>query len=175
MVAVSPTGVKTQGNVKVQFVITMANIAAPTNTEVTAGTALDVSCYLLADGFARSVTTNKGNAPRRLCTKKQFEQFGSTTYSIADLHYIMDPQGAAASTGVKAWEKLTPGQAGYFVVRLGIDPVVTDWAVGQFVEVWPVTLGERMIDGDPTDEFAEFYATQSVITTANRTERVALV
>jgi len=175
MVAVSPTGVKTQGAVKVSFVPTIASPAAPTNAEVIAAGSLDISCYLLADGLPRTVDNAKGNPPRRLCTTKQYEQLGSTTFSIGDIHYIVDPQGAAASTGMKAWEKLTPGTTGYFVVRLGIDPVATDWATGQFVEVWPVKLGNRMIDGDPTDEFAEFFVTQAVAVTADRTERVALV
>ncbi len=174
MAAVSPTGVKTLGAFKVSWVATIANIAAPTNTEVTAGTALDISCYLLADGLTRTVTTNKGNAQRRLCTRIQYEANGITTYSLSDLHYIVNPQGAALATSMLAYEKLVPGTSGYFVVRLGLDPVSTDWAVGQFVEVWPVTLGDRMIDGDPTDEFSEFFVTQSVAVTGARTERVAL-
>lgn len=175
MVATSPTGVKTLGAFKVSWVATMANAAAPTNAEVIAGTSLDISCFLLADGFTRTVSTNKGNPPRRLCTRIQYEANGITTYSISDLHYIVNPQGAAATTAMLAYEKLVPGTSGYFVARLGPDPVATDWAVGQFVEVWPVQLGDRMIDGDPTDEFSEFFVNQSVAVTNARTERVALV
>lgn len=174
MVAVSPTGVKTLGAFKVSWVPTISNLAAPTNAEVIAAGSLDISCYLLADGLTRSVTTNKGNSQRRLCTRVQYESNGISTYSLSDAHYIVNPQGAAASTPMLAYEKLVPGTSGYFVFRLGIDPVATDWAVGQFVEVWPVQLGERMIDGDPTDEFTEFFATQSAAVTNTRTERVAL-
>lgn len=174
MVAVTPTGTKTLGAYKVSWVATMASITAPTNAEVIAGTSLDVSCYLLADGLTRTVTTNKGNAQRRLCTRVQQEANGVTTYSLSDAHYIVNPQGAAATTPMLAYEKLVPGTSGYFVFRLGLDPIATDWAVGQFVEVWPVQLADRMIDGDPTDEFSDFFVNQAVAVTGVRTERVAL-
>ncbi len=175
MVAVTPTGVKALGAFKVSWVATMANQAAPTNAEIIAGTSLDISCYLLADGLTRTVSTNKGNPQRRLCTRIQYEANGITTYSLSDLHYIVNPQGAAATTAMLAYEKLVPGTSGYLVVRLGPDPIATDWAVGQFVEVWPVNLGDRMITGDPTNEFEEFYVQQSVAVTGPRTERVATV
>ena len=173
MAVVFPTGVKAQGAIKVAFVPTIAG-AAPTVAEVTAVGALDLSCFLTAEGWSPSVDTAKGNPPRRLCTTKQYEQFGSTTYSLADLSYVVNPQGAAASNGLLAYEKLTPGTSGYFVARYGLNSRTVDFASGQFVEVWPVTLGERLIIGDPSDEFSEFMVQQSVIVTADRTERVAL-
>jgi hypothetical protein len=174
MAVVFPTGVKAQGNIKVAFVPAIADADAPTTAEVTATGALDLSCFLTAEGFSPSVETAKGNPPRRLCTTKQYEQFGSTTYSLADLSYVVTPQGVAESNGVLAWEKLTPNTSGFFVTRYGLNAREVDFTSGQFVDVWPVTLGERLIVGDPADEFAEFMVTQSVIVTGDRTERVAL-
>lgn len=174
MPVISPTGVKAQGNVKVQWVPTIASQAAPTNAEVIAAGSLDISCYLLSEGWTPSIDNAKGTSPRRLCSKVLYEQFGNTTYGLGDLQYIYNPQGVALSNDMKAYEKLVPGTAGYFVVRLGLDGVAVDWAVGQFAEVWPVRLGERLPVFDPGDEFAEIAVQQAVIVTGARTERVAL-
>jgi hypothetical protein len=87
---------------------------------------------------------------------------------------VVNPQGAAATSGLLAWEKLTPGTSGYFVTRYGLNARETDFTAAQFVDVWPITLGERLIVGDPADEFSEFMVQQSVIVTADRAERVAL-
>ncbi len=81
MTAVLTTGVKAQGNIKLNWVTT---IAAPTTAvtvaEINAG--VDISCYMMADGWAPSIDSNRGNTPARLCTTIQFEQFGNTTYSV---------------------------------------------------------------------------------------------
>ncbi len=175
MPIIKPTPVKVQGNTKVIFVATLVAPAAPKMTEVSAVSSLDLSGYFMADGWAPSVDVNKGSAPRRLFTRKQFEQFGITQYTLGDLMYSFDPQGAAASNGVKAYEKLTPGLTGYFLERQGLDADTVDYAIGQFVAVWPVTLGDRLPMGDVTDEFAEYTVRQPVIVPADRTERVALV
>lgn len=175
MPVISPAGVKAQGNIKVSWVPTIASQSAPTNAEVIAAGSLDVSCYLSSEGWSPSIDSAKGTAPRRLCSRVIYEQFGNTTYSLADLMYVYGPQGAALSDPMKAYEKLIPGTAGFFVARLGLDGTTVDYAVGQFVEVWPVRLGERLNVFDAADEFAEIMVQQSVIVTGPRTERVALV
>ena len=43
------------GNIKTVLVPTVANLAAPTKAEATAATAIDISCYLTAGGFALTV------------------------------------------------------------------------------------------------------------------------
>ena len=174
MPVISPAGVKAQGNVKLQWVPTIASVTAPTLAEVNAAGSLDLSCFMTAEGWAPSVDTAKGTSTRRLCSKQLYEQFGTTTYSLSDLSYIYNPQGTANTDPMRAYEKLVPGTAGYFVARLGLDGITVEWAAGQFVSVWPVRLGERLETLDPTDEFAEILITQSVIVTGARTERVAL-
>lgn len=169
-----PTGVKVQGNVKLAAVMAIADRAAPKLTEVNAASSLDLSGALAADGWSPSVNQPKGNPPRRLFTRKQFEQFGATTFSLGNLRYVVDPQAAAGSPGLKAWETLVPALTLFFIARLGVDAKV-DFAIGQFVDVWPATLGDRLTIGDPTDEFAEFMVDQPLIVPADRTERVALV
>jgi hypothetical protein len=175
MVAVSPVGVKAQGNIKLSWVPAFVSYLAPKLTELNAAGSLDLSCFMASDGWNPSIETAKGTSTRRLCTRQQYEQFGQTTSSLGDLSYIVDPQGAALSNGQLAWEKLVPFTSGYFTVRMGTDATTVDYAVGQWFEVWPVTLGTRLIQGDPSDEFAEFLVSQSVIVTGATVSRVALV
>lgn len=172
MAAVLTTGVKAQGNTKLNFVTTLASGSAATVTEVNAGT--DLSCYLMGTGWNPAVNNNRGNTPPRLCTTIQFEQFGNTTYSIGDIVYSWQPQAAASTDGVKAWEILVPGTSGYFIERQGLNATTSNWTAGQFVTIWPVVLGQRVSAGDPTDEFAEFAVTQGVAVTAAPVTRVAL-
>lgn len=170
---VIPSGVKVQGNTRVQWVPTIANVAVASLAEINGASTLDVSGYLTAPGWAPAINQNKGNPPRRLGSTVQFEQFGNVTYSLGDLTYMYNPQGAALSTGVKAFEAFVPGVNGYFVERLGMD-ASTALALTQFVAIWPVTLGQRLPSGDVTDEFAEYMVVQPVIVPNVRTERVAI-
>lgn len=153
-----PAGVTAQGNTKVLFTPT-ADREAPSLATLTGTGSLDVSCFLQT--WAPAAEANKGTAPRRVCSKRRFEKFGTTTESIGDLSYVVDPQGAEGSDGKLAYEALTEGTTGYFVERLGKD-VDTDFAVGDFVVVRPVLFGVQVITGDVTDEFAEFVVTQAV-------------
>lgn len=137
---IRPAASKNFGKQKVLFVPTIANKNAPTVTELTAGTVLDISCYLF-DSFGRPTqSTNKVELERRVCDTVQFEQIGITKFSGGELMYAVDPQAAALSDGKKAYEKLLAGATGYLVLRDGID-VNTDVAAGQFVNVWPIELG----------------------------------
>jgi hypothetical protein len=163
MAAVLTTGVKAQGNIKLNWITAMAG-SLPTIAEVNAGS--DLSCYFYADGFAPSVNNNTGTVPARLCTTVQFDSFGNTTYSMGELRYTFQPQAAALNSSLLAWEALVAGTSGWFIERQGLNAISSNWAAGQFVNVWPVTLGQRLPSGDPSDEFAEFTVTQGVIVTA---------
>ena len=47
---INPTGVGVQGNYKVVWVETLTSLTSPSAAEINAGTSLDVSYYLYADG-----------------------------------------------------------------------------------------------------------------------------
>ena len=162
MPPIDPTGVTAQGNVKVIYVATIADPTAPKLTETGAASSLDLSCFLYEGGWAPTQDTAKGPAPRRLCSRIVYEKFGTTTQSLADLQYAVQPQAAAASDGKKAMEKLVEGATGWLVERLALDAVTVDMAIGQFVNVRPVVFGPQLISGDTSDEFAEFMITQPV-------------
>lgn len=160
----TPTGIKTQGNVKWVFNAT-SSLTAPSVATWTAAGALDVSNIFYADSGRHMKETAKGPAPRRVGTTKVWQQTGTDNESFGDLRYVVDPQGAAASDGKKAWEKFPPGTVGYFLERLGLS-VDTDLAIGQWARVIPVKIAARNFDYDTTDEFGEIAVVQSVIVTA---------
>lgn len=159
MPTIFPAGVTAQGNIKVAFSSAMDRLA-PSLAALTGAGALDLSCFLY--GWAPAAEANKGAAPRRLCSKREFEKFGATTESIGDLQYTVDPQAAEGEDGKKAYEMLTEGTAGYLTERLGKDAQEEDFATGDFVIVRPVLFGPQIITGDPTDEFSEFTVNQPV-------------
>jgi hypothetical protein len=169
----NPNGVGVQGNIKIVWVETIADMAAPTALEINAGTSLDVSYYLYDSGWAPGVTSNRVTSPRRLASRKSRERFGTTTETLGDLVYVVDPQAAAGADGKKAYEALTEGSTGYFVERPGED-ADSDIAAGDFVNVYPVEVGPQVITGDPSDEAAEFQVTQPVSITGDRRQLVAV-
>ena len=157
----NPNGVNVQGAVKVIWVETLTNPANPSLAEINAATSLDVSQMLYEGGWQPGVTANKVSAKRRLGSRKVYEKFGTTTETLADLQYVVDPQAAAGSDGKKAYEAFTESSTGYFVERLGL-PIESDVATGQFVNVYPVVMGPQTITGDTADESSEFQVTQPV-------------
>lgn len=163
MTVLFPEATKSSGNTSVVVVQTMANMAAPDlSSEINAASSVNVSCFLYGD-FSPTVTTNKGEAPRRLCTTQVFEQFGTTTYSVGDLQYVYDPQAASSTNDNKALAALAENSEVYLVVRRGLSAQNTALAAGQYVDVWHVRLGpqNRTTTGD--GDFDELAITQSVI------------
>ena len=173
---VVPDGTPILGNVSVQWVATIADTAAPklaTEISAAAPASWNVTGSIIAESWEPGQDVSKDSAPRRLSERNAYERFTTTTQQLADLQYVITPQGAAASVGKKVFETLTEGLAGYFVERLGLD-ARTAWAVGQFVNVIPVTLGPRLITGG-TEEANDFMVLQPVGIRGARTQNVAIV
>jgi hypothetical protein len=124
------------------YVTTIASTTLiATALEVNAASSLDITNIEFADSGRPSQTTNRVTQERRLGDTILFEFIGNTTYGGGDLHYQWDPQAAAGSNGKKAIEKFTfGGVSGYLVQRLGVLNSTTP-AAGQFVNVYPVTIG----------------------------------
>jgi hypothetical protein len=151
---IRPTSSKAYGNEKWAWVPAIAAILTPAIAEVTAAGGLDISCMLFSDTGKPAQSTNLVSRARRVCDTKTYQQVGSTSYTGGEMHASFDPQGAAASNGVKAWEKFPEGTLGFLVRRLGI-LAATDFSVGQFVDAFPVEFGPPFpyVQGD--DEAAE--------------------
>ena len=141
MSALFPTGVAANGNVKVVWVNTIADPAAPTATELNAAGAVDLSCVLTSDGFATGFSQETAE-DARLCSTDVFQSPGAITYSIEDLVYIVTPQDDSPTGENKASIQLTPGEVGFLVVRWGMEYDDT-FAADQVVDVFPGSLGGK--------------------------------
>lgn len=137
-----PPGIDAEGAVKVAFVPTLANPAAPTLAAVNAVGALDISCYLTKDGFGVGADTTKGK-DERLCTKEVYETLGATTWSIDKLVYVWNPQGGTTDVTNKAYALMKQGTQGFLVVRWGKD-ATSDFAANDVVDVFPVSLDAQV-------------------------------
>lgn len=151
-----------QGNVKVTFVTTMAIPGEPTVAELTAVGAVDASFIITEGNWAPNAEANRGTAPRRLGSKRQFESFGAVTESIPDLVYVVDPQAGPTDPEKKLYSLLADGAELYAVERLGIDAEDNEFAIGDYVTTYPIRVSVPVITGDTSDEFAEFVVTQAV-------------
>jgi hypothetical protein len=171
---VRPASVSTYGRDKWWFVPTFTDYTAPKLSELNAGGSLDVSCYLFDSTDKPTVENNRVTKNRRICDTAEYEQIGNAKFNGGNLQYAIDPQAAAGSNGKKALETLTPGSSGFLVRRLGID-VQTDPAVGNFVNVYPIQLGNSHIQPIGDGETEEASVTQPFAITGPPTQNVALV
>lgn len=153
------------GNVAVWWVPTIADTSAPTASELTAGTVLDLSCYLTAapdtGGDQASI------ADPRLCSLQDFEQPGKVTRTLS-LTYIRNPQ---STTNNKAYTTLIPGTAGNIVLRAGM-AFDTAAAAAQKVDVWPVKAGLQI---GAAESGSVLRTTQKQFVTGPVREQVAVV
>lgn len=141
MPTTAPPGFVADASLRVWFVTTLANPAAPSlASEINAGTTVDATCYFTG-GFNpdASVATISDD---RLCLKVVLEDKGTTTWTMDDLNYIYDVQNPA-SVSNKLYAALAENTTGYFVARYGLD-VDTAAAAGQKVDVIPVKMGPKV-------------------------------
>lgn len=170
-----PEAVPALGSVKLQAVLTIADLAAPKlATELSAVSSLDLSQFLYADGWTPTLEQGKGQARRRLGSKTNQERLNIPVEQLGNLQYVFDPQEADTEPVNDAYALLVPGTELYLVQRLGLD-VDDAWAVGQFVNVHRVRLGERAEVAPVEDENADIYITQGVINLVPVVRKVALV
>lgn len=152
---VRPAGSKALQNTKWAYVPTIAaTTLIPTTTELAAGGSLDISCYLYDSSDKPSQNVSRAAAPQRVCDGALYERLGTVTYSGGTLHVSWDPQGAGGSTGKAAWAKLAGGTVGFLVRRSG-KSYLTDFAIGDFVDVFPIELQQPFPDTEGSDDQAE--------------------
>jgi hypothetical protein len=162
MTIVMPEGTPTLGAVKVKAVVSITDTAAPKlATEINAVTSVDVSCHLLSDGWMPSAETAKQTKKRRLCSKRDTEQIGVTSYRVSALKYVHNPQTADATAGNEARQALKEGLKLHFLERQGKDAQTAPFAVGDRTRDHYLVLGPQIEMDDP-DENGEFYIMQEV-------------
>lgn len=156
------------------FIVACANILVPTIAELNAVTGFSLSCSLFGEQEGVSATTEKLTLPRLLCETTQYQVNGPTTYEMADLMVSFNPQGAAASAGVKAWETMVDGLSGFLWQRQGID-ATTDNVAAQFFNIIPVALGTKTPTKTGSDAAGVFAFTVPVSITGKPAFKVAAV
>lgn len=122
----------TEENVTLWWVPTIADIAAPTVAEITAGT--DITCEFAE--FTPGVTQNNIDTSG-YCSRVDSEVVGTVGYSLSIDFYRDD-------TDDTAWELFSWGLEGHLVWREGVayDP---DATAADKVSVWQAQSGEKQI------------------------------
>lgn len=152
---------------------TTTPIAPSLAGDVNAASSVNASCFLYGGGVG-TANTNKGEAPRRICTRRTVQQFGATTYEISDLQYTYNPQAPLTHPDNKARAALAEGTEVWLLVRRGLDAQDDPFAVDQIVDLWHVRLGPQNKTQTGDGEFDEFSITQSVIALEPPVEDVAI-
>lgn len=140
MSASFPTGVPANGNVKVSWVATIADMTAPTATALNAG--VDITCGIVGGGFTPGATVNTSQ-DIRLCSRQVFDSVGDTAYTIDDIEFIVTPQDVSPTGENKIGRTLAANTTGYIVVRWGA-PYEDAYAADDVVDVYHVTLGPQV-------------------------------
>lgn len=130
-----PASVPADGNLKVAWVATIADPANPTAGELTAGSVVDLSCYLTATGF-NPATDEQTITDDRLCSRATFERPGRHTDSL-EVTYVFNPDSPADD---EAYQTLAYLEEGFLALRWGV-PYETAFAAADIVDVYPIQCG----------------------------------
>lgn len=145
------------------FVPAIADMAAPTATEINAGE--NVTCYLLAEQDGVTSTTERVRLARLLCETSTTEGLGEQTWSLADIQGVFDPQAEPGSAGKAAWELFQDSvNPGFLVRRQGVVAMTEtpEAADGQFVDVFRVEASKATPGKSATDASGIYTFTTSV-------------
>lgn len=156
------------GNTRIQWVPSVAG-SVPTTAELTAAGSKDLSCWFTGDGWNPSFSENT-IVDERICDTATYEQRGRNQKSM-QVKYIVNPKAADQSTNNVAAVTLAEGNAGFFVVRRGVAEA-TAFAIGDLVEVWPVTMGVQQ--NQPPAPDTVYTAVQKAFVTAGVTPSGAI-
>lgn len=125
-----PNGTPSDGAGLVLFVPAIANPAAPTVAELTAGTVKKLTYSITGDGYNHSVTINEVTASR--LTSKQTLQYDGTEVDNLSITYVY-----TNTAGDVARLALPVGTTGFIVERWAVANDVAI-AAAQLVDVIPV-------------------------------------
>lgn len=146
-------GLVHDGNYKVTWVPEIANINAPTVTELTAAGAIDLECQITPDGLGREASDESVDTSR-LCSVFTTMQVGRTSFEVSLTLVRLDEEAIAPATD-EAYHTLTKGTKGYLVVRDSL-PSGTAYAAAQELEVYPVQAGTRSKANPAANELQTF-------------------
>lgn len=148
------------GRVRVTWCSSVSNIAAPTTTELNAGTALET--YITPDGLDISFDTGSVDASNLGSTYTTMRAGRRKPSVSITFHHD-------GSSDV-AWNLLPYRTNGYLVVRRGVDRT-TAWASSDKVEVYPLEAGESS-QAKPAPDSTWDFTTPFMVTSDPNTRAV---
>lgn len=152
MAVVYPDSAPVLGALKVVALATLASRTAPTATALNAGTVVDMSGALTADGWRPATTQGKTTRMRRLASRADTERLTPAVHAIPTLMWSQgDPQAPTAAIA----SLMVEGALIYLVERLGPD-VEDNFAASDKVVSRYVRLGTPYDIYDPTADNGEF-------------------
>lgn len=147
------------GKTRVAWVPSIANINAPTTTELNGG--LDLTPRLTPDGLKADPTTADVDTSS-LASTFDTREVGRISFDVE-----LTLKRGTTPTEDQPYTTLLYGTHGYLVVRRAVT-YATAWTTGQQVEVYPVAVGERMNVAPAANEVMKF-TSQMKVTTAPAT------
>lgn len=150
-----PAAVAADGNIRVAFCATLTP-GAPTAAQLNAG--IDLSYYLTPDGL-KPAYDEAEITDDRLADTQTFQNRGRVKKTLDKLRYVNNPTSAPDNL---AYSGMPPGTVGYLCVRYGV-AAATVFAAGQKVDVWPITVGERL--KEPPEANSVLHVSQSAFVT----------
>lgn len=133
------------GMIKVGWVTTISNTAAPTATEVTAG--VDLETFIVPDGLDIATSTDAVDASS--IASNQYQEIPGRRKDGITLTFKSQGDAAAPFT------TFASRPSGYLVVRYGVAPT-TDWTAAQKVDIYPCTAGDRLRVSPAANEMLKF-------------------
>ncbi len=153
-----PPRMLADGTTKIAWKPSGVTLTAPTQTELRAGTLIDLSCFISKDNWRFGVSGNAEITDPPLCTTINTTDPGQPTYeSWAEFfRYTTTAEDVP-------WTTFTgKGLAGYIIVRIGVASA-TLFTSGDLVRVYEVITGtpQSTRDFSTYHKFRQMYHTQA--------------
>lgn len=162
-----PGSIIADGAMRFDWVPAIVDPLNPKLTEINAAGAVPLSCYFTGVNLG---TEEASITDDRVCSRETFEAPGRVQDSLEPT-YVYDPQNLTPSENL-AYTTLKGRTKGFMVARWGVD-FEDPFAVGQFVDVYPVTCGvQRKLPGEANSTLK---ATQKMFIRARVRRDVAVV
>ncbi|MFE7509753.1 hypothetical protein ACFU8I_00705 [Streptomyces sp. NPDC057540] len=152
------------GKTRVVWMSTVANINAPTVAELTTGA--DYTKRITPDGLKLDPTTADVD------TSSLASTFDTGTVGRVGFDVELTFKRGDNPTDDAPYSTLKYGVSGFLGVRRGV-PYTTAWAVGQKVEVYPITCGEPANSAPAANEVMKFVSKMKVTDTPATSATVA--
>lgn len=152
------------GKTRVVWASSIANIAAPTTTELNAGA--DFTTRITPDGLKLDPSTADVDTSSLAST---FD-----TKTVGRVGFDVELTFKRGSTGGEdlPYTTLKYNVSGYLVVRRGVD-YATAWATSQKCEVYPITCGEPANSSPAANEVMKFMSPMRVTSAPSTAATVA--